>query len=124
MRVAVVGSRSWYERRYWWYVQHRLARLFKDMKVTELVSGGAGGIDSLAEEYATLRGIPLRVLKPDWKKGKRAGPERNSLIVESCDLLVAFWDGESRGTLDSIRKAEKADKLLAVYKGSRLVVVD
>lgn len=52
---------------------------------------------------------------PDWDKyGKSAGFKRNTTIVEACDTLLAFWDGKSRGTQDSIAKAEKLGKLTIV----------
>ncbi len=46
---------------------------------------------------------------------KAAGPRRNQLIVARCTDVIAFWDGKSPGTLDTIRKAMKAGKSCAVY---------
>lgn len=74
-----------------------------------VVSGGARGVDSWADEFAAARGIAVEVIKPDWKKyGKSAGFRRNKEIVAAADDVVAFWDGQSRGTLHSIRLAHKA----------------
>ena len=39
---------------------------------------------------------------------------RNSLIVADCDMVVAFWDGRSRGTLDTITKAVQAGKRVEI----------
>lgn len=91
--------------------------------VLSIVTGDANGADRAAREWWQClqadrehweghhhRGS-LTVHKADWDKhGKAAGPIRNSLIVADCDEVIAFWDGVSRGTLDTIRKATKAGK--------------
>jgi hypothetical protein len=60
----------------------------------------------------------LEVFYPDWDKyGKKAGPLRNELIIQSADLVLAFWDGTSRGTKSSIDFALKYKKELRVYFG-------
>jgi hypothetical protein len=41
---------------------------------------------------------------------------RNTQIVEHSDIVVAFWDRKSRGTVDTMEKAKKA--------GKRLIVID
>lgn len=81
-----------------------------------IVSGGARGVDAWAEEFATERGIEVISIKPNWKKyGKSAGFKRNKEIVNEADDVVAFWDGQSRGTLDTVRKAHKAQKPYAIF---------
>ena len=83
----------------------------------EIVSGGAEGVDSIAEYWAYIHWVPCRVFKPDWKAyGKRAGAIRNKQIVDYCDKLLAFWDGKSKGTLISIEMAKAAGKLEKVYQ--------
>ena len=77
----------------------------------EVISGGAKGADSLGEKFAKIYQCKVTVFKPDWKKyGKSAGFRRNQTIVDNCDMVLAFWDGVSRGTEDTIRKAKKARK--------------
>lgn len=110
MKIAIVGSRN-----------------FKPLsKVTEyvhtleqgtvVVSGGARGVDKTAEIAATAAGLTVEVFLPDWEKhGRRAGIFRNTKIIEFCDQLVAFWDEESRGTQDSIRKARIAGKPVKIF---------
>lgn len=84
---------------------------------TLIVSGGAQGADSLGARWAKEYGVPVRIFKPDWTKyGKAAGFMRNTDIVEAADVVVAFWDGVSNGTRDSIAKAEKAGKAVLVVK--------
>lgn len=102
--VAVVGSRD---------VAPEAAELVRDFIASlpadaVIVSGGAGGVDSLAAESAHARGLRVVVYPADWKKhGRRAGLIRNTQIVEDCTELVAFWNGVSRGTMDSVRKARE-----------------
>ena len=118
LKLAVVGSRE--------FNDYTLLTLFLDAykaKTPELilVSGGAVGADELAERYAKENNLQMIVFKPDWKKyGKTAGFLRNLTIVEEADEVIAFWDGESRGTLDSINKAKKIKKPLLEVKYKEL----
>jgi len=114
MKLAIVGSRTFndYDLFEYWI------GYFDGDLIEELVSGGAKGADSLAEKYAKLYwGCPIRIFQPDWNKfGKQAGFIRNQQIVDNCDVVLAFWDGKSRGTKDTIDKARKAKKpTLIVY---------
>jgi predicted Rossmann fold nucleotide-binding protein DprA/Smf involved in DNA uptake len=77
---------------------------------TVVVSGGARGVDGAAANAARDVGLVVVEYLPDWSKGKQAGLERNTLIVEQSDRVVAFWDGKSRGTIDTICKANRAGK--------------
>ena len=90
MKVAVIGSRSL-----------RVDDLGKFLPedVTEIVSGGAKGVDTSAREYAQAHGIPLTEFLPDYRRYGRGAPlRRNITIIEYADLVLAFWDGKSRGT--------------------------
>lgn len=82
---------------------------------TTVLSGGARGVDMLAVNAAKARGLAVEVIPADWDTlGRAAGPARNTLIVERADYVVAFWDGQSRGTADTIAKAREAGKLFRV----------
>lgn len=108
MRVAVIGSRGFndYEK-----VKETLSKI----NITLLVSGGAKGADLLGERYAKENNIETKIFIPDWDKhGKKAGFLRNTDIIENAELVVAFWDGESKGTLDSINKTKKQNKKLII----------
>ncbi len=75
------------------------------------MSGGAKGVDSWAESAAKFRDLDTLICLPDWEKyGKAAGFQRNSLIVDNSDVVIAFWNGNSGGTMDTVRKAQKAGK--------------
>ena len=74
------------------------------------------GQSPIAETAATAHGLTVIIHHPDWEThGRKAGPLRNSKIVEDSDKVVAFWDGHSRGTQDTINKARRAGKLLAIH---------
>lgn len=76
--------------------------------LTEIVSGGARGVDRLGERWAKRQGISLRKFTADWAEyGKKAGILRNITMAEYADALIAFWDGRSRGTKHMISEAKR-----------------
>ena len=84
-------------------------------KITEVITGGARGIDTLAFQAAESAGIRNRQFLPDWCRfpGKlilKAYHERNQQIVDRCDVLLAVWNGKSRGTKNTLSYARKAGK--------------
>jgi len=106
-KIAIVGSRNY---RSEGNVADFVSSLGDDV---EIVSGGAGGVDSWAAKYA--KG-PIKIFYADWDTfGKSAGVKRNTLIVDYADEVYAFWDGLSNGTLDTIRKAAKEGKLRGIF---------
>jgi len=111
MRLAVVGSRN--------YEPLEDVRIFIRSLTPEtvIISGGARGVDRTAAEEAKKRGLAVEVFLPNWAMYPRsAGLIRNSRIVDECDELVAFWDGKSPGTRDSVKKASNVGKLRALYR--------
>jgi hypothetical protein len=105
----VIGSRAWTDER---LAFDTLDAVDSRLRIDVVVSGGAAGADSLGERWALARGREARIYRPDWKRGRGAGFERNSVIAEDCDALVAFWDGRSRGTLDTLKKAHGKPRLV------------
>ena len=82
------------------------------LREVQIVSGCCRGADALGERYAREHGIPVVRFPADWQAyGKAAGPIRNRKMAEYASegegILVAFWDGKSRGTASMIRLAEK-----------------
>ena len=85
--------------------------------ITEVVSGGAKGVDRLGEQYAMIRNIPLHIYEADWERnGRAAGPLRNKKMAENAEALIAIWDGVSRGTKNMIETAEKHGLLVYVKR--------
>jgi hypothetical protein len=78
---------------------------------TVLIVGGAPGVDLRAETRAIKRGLAYERYDADWDKhGKAAGFMRNTTMMEKSTRGVGFWDGHSRGTLDTIKKFKDAGK--------------
>jgi basic membrane lipoprotein Med (substrate-binding protein (PBP1-ABC) superfamily) len=83
--------------------------------ISFVISGGARGADKMGEVWANINSIPTVIHLPDWDKhGRAAGFIRNTLIVEEADVIIAFWDGISKGTLDSINKAKALNKPIRI----------
>lgn len=79
-----------------------------EFQITEVVSGMASGVDTLAIQYATENNLPLKEFHAEWNEYKRAaGPIRNREMANYGEALIAIWDGESRGTKNMIEEATK-----------------
>jgi hypothetical protein len=86
-------------------------------QITEIISGGAAGVDAAGEFYAKFMGIPLKVFPADWTKhGKAAGPIRNQQMAEYADALICIWDGKSKGSESMIREARKRNLKVYVHE--------
>ena len=105
MNVGVVGSRSFND---YPLLEKTLNNIIENKEDVTIVSGGASGADSWAEVYSIKHNCQLKVFEAEWDKyGKKAGMIRNKTIVEESDLIVAFWDGQSKGTANTIQEAKK-----------------
>lgn len=83
-----------------------------------LISGGAQGVDSLAEHFAKEFNLPITVVEADWEKeGKSAGVKRTIRIFEEYKPNMAFlvWDGASKGTGHTVDIARKYNVPTAIY---------
>ena len=107
VHCGIVGSRSITNKEYVFSVLNfYLARLLEENEVV-VVSGGAVGIDSLAENFVAEKNLKTEIYLPDWQThGKKAGFLRNQTIVDNSDYLIAITTG-SNGTADSIKRAQK-----------------
>ena len=110
MRVAVIGSRT---------ADERTVTQIRDHLppyTTMIISGGAKGVDQAAITVAKEQGIPFREILPDYAAyGKRAPLVRNNRIIDEADMVLAFWDGLSKGTQYVIAECLK--------KGKRVVYI-
>ena len=107
MKVAVIGSRE---------LEIKDFSQYLPPEVNEIVSGGARGIDLCAREYCKQHNIKLKEFLPDYKKYGRSAPlRRNIRIIEYSDLVLAFWDGKSRGTKFVIDNCKKMGIPIMVY---------
>lgn len=104
MKIAIVGSREPGNINFAKELEKRINIQSGDT----IISGGAKGIDSLAAEYATAHGLALVEIRPNYaKNGRGATFIRNREIVDNADMVVAFWNGTSKGTKYTIDYANK-----------------
>jgi hypothetical protein len=104
MKALVTGSRTWRD-------NQTIADTFRRFGVTAVVHGGARGADTCAHQEALRLGIVPIVYRADWATyGKAAGFIRNQAMLntEKPDVVLAFWDGQSRGTGHMIKIAKQA----------------
>lgn len=115
MKIAIVGSRSFkdYE-----LLKNEVEKFITENSLEEvtIVSGGAVGADTLAEQFAAEMGYKTVIFLPEYKKyGRGACHVRNTDIVETSEVVFAFWDGISTGTKDSIDKAQNLNKPVFIH---------
>lgn len=107
-RVIIAGTRSFndYE-----LLRDSCNNLLSEKQRTHtvvVISGTARGADQMGERYARERGFQLRRFPADWELyGKSAGHIRNAKMADNADALIAFWDGESKGTKNMIDNARR-----------------
>ena len=108
MKLLIAGSRT--------IKQFDLSLYIPD-DVALIISGGAGGIDEIAERYADDHRISKLILRPEYKLyGKVAPLRRNELMVSIADEVLLIWDGMSRGTAYTARIAEKMGKRVNIIQ--------
>ena len=137
MKVIIAGSRSITDYK---HVEDAMFKSNAYKLVTEVVSGGASGVDTLAIDWAKKHKVKYTVKKADWNNlkapgaeividesdksdslgyryyNRRAGLQRNEEMGNYADALVAIWDQESPGTLHMINYMKKLGKKVFVYK--------
>jgi len=113
MRLAIVGSREYSNYDETCEIIDFFAKRFK---LTEIVSGGARGADTLGKRYAVEHEISYKEFPALWDTyGKRAGFLRNRQIVEYSDMILAFWNG-SKGTKNTIDICKELQKRYYIIK--------
>ena len=102
MKLAIIGSRR---------LSITNIDSYIPKNVSEIVSGGAKGIDTIAVSYARQNNIPFTEFLPEYSKYGRIAPlKRNAQIAEYLDSVLAFWDGKSKGTKHTISHFKKLGK--------------
>ena len=111
MRVAIVGSRH--------FPDLERVEAFVDALPdgTRLVTGSASGVDAAATRVARRRGLAVQVIAAGFEEARDPGvaAARNQRLVDQCDLLVAFWDGASRGTRATVDRALDSGREVQVF---------
>ena len=110
MKLLVAGSRSIRE--------YDLGRHIP-ADTTLIITGGAEGIDTMAETYADEKRLSKLILRPQYERyGKSAPLKRNEKMVELCDTVLIVWDGCSRGTEYTLKYAQKIGKNVILIQES------
>lgn len=108
MKVAIIGSRGLTITDFSPYLP---------AETTEIVSGGARGIDQSAKEFALRNGFKYTEFLPDYARYKKGAPlMRNTEIIAYADMVIAFWDGKSRGTKFVIDKCGEIGREVRVVE--------
>ena len=102
MKLLIVGSRS---------ITDFDLSPYVSAEVTTIISGGAGGVDSLAEQYADLHRLSKYIMRPRYDLYGRAAPlKRNEEMVDMADAVLVIWDGSSKGAQYTLKYAKKMNK--------------
>lgn len=115
IKLAIVGSRTFNDEIFF---KEKLQGWIEKYDIPDfIVSGGAKGADTMAQNYAIENEIELIVFKPDYSKyaGKIAPLMRNTQIVNECTHVLAFPSESGSGTQDTIRKAKKLGKSVDIH---------
>lgn len=105
MRIAIIGSRNFND---YQLLKDKLSLLNQQNKITLVVSGGAKGADTLGEKWAIENNVERLIFKPNYDLfGRKAPLIRNKEIIDNVDYVIAFWDGESRGTMYAVNYAKQ-----------------
>ena len=114
MKVAIVGSRHY-------AAPARVTEYVGSLpRGATIITGSASGVDAAATRAAREKGIPVQVLPASFEELADAskGAARNQRLVDACDVLVAFWDGSSKGTRSTVDRALDSGKEVHVFVAS------
>ena len=102
MKLLIVGSRS---------ITDFDLSPYIPTGVDTIISGGAYGIDILAEQYADRNHISKYILRPRYELYGRAAPlKRNEQMVDMADAVLVIWDGKSKGAQYTTKYTKKTNK--------------
>ena len=108
MKLLIVGSRG---------IKSFDLSPYVTEDIDTIISGGADGIDSLAEQYADKHRLSKYILRPSYKVYGRYAPlKRNEKMVEMADSVLIIWDGCSKGTKYTLEYAKKANKPITLVQ--------
>lgn len=119
-KVAVIGSRDFPHLD---MVEYFVLRLPVD---TMVVSGGARGVDTVAQKIAEEQGMAWMVIRPDYQAypSYSAPKMRNQEIALASDEMHAFWDGFSEGTADAIERMHKLKRPVTIHYADGVTVME
>ena len=82
-----------------------------------IITGSASGVDAEATKAARAKGISVQVMPASFEELSDASKSaaRNQRLIDVCDVLVAFWDGASKGTRATVDRALDSGKDVHVF---------
>jgi predicted Rossmann fold nucleotide-binding protein DprA/Smf involved in DNA uptake len=121
-QIAIVGSRRFSNNRSNFRRAEKFVKSNIDIdNIDRIISGGADGADSIAEDFANKYDVEFIEILPEFKvkedRDYRVQDffERNTEIAKLCDTMFVFWDQESSGTDDVRSKAIKFGKTVYTW---------
>ena len=113
--IAVIGSRNFCD---YSFFAEKLEHLLQNLSDYSFVSGGCkDSADALIVRFCQENNFKLIEHLPDWELHKKAaGIIRNKLIINDATHIIAFWDGISKGTANSLKLAEKRNLPIKIIK--------
>lgn len=131
MRIAIVGSRSITDvKRVKSIIDLAVPLLTYEKAPVTVLSGGAKGVDTIAQEWASDRSLDFILFKPYHLVDKRVSYEakyffvRNKQMVDNCDAVLVIWDETSKGCFDAAKYANKCNKPVALYSTEQDKLLD
>lgn len=112
-KIAIIGSRDFKNKT---FLDEKMKEIQKEFPISQIISGGAKGADTIGVQWANKNDIETKVFYPDFKKHKGAYHFRNRQIVKESDIIVAFWNGYSTGTKYTINYAKTLEKKVIIIK--------
>ena len=108
MKLLVVGSRN---------IKDFDLTPYINSNADTIISGGANGIDTLAEQYADSHRLSKYILRPRYDLYGRSAPlKRNDHMVDIADAVLIIWDGKSKGTEHTLKYANKSGKPVTIIR--------
>lgn len=108
MKLLIVGSRS---------ITNFDLSVYIPPNTEMIISGGANGVDMLAEQYADKHRLSKMIIRPQYDRyGKAAPLKRNEQMVDMADEILVIWDGISKGTAYTVKYAQKQSKSVHVIQ--------
>ena len=108
MKLLIVGSRS---------ITNFDLSPYIPADVDTVISGGASGIDTLAERYADLHRLSKYIVRPQYNLYGRVAPlKRNEQMVDMADAVLVIWDGRSKGTQYTLKYTQKKNKPITLVR--------
>ncbi len=123
IRITVCGSRNFIDEKFVNKYLSEFIQFLKKQFENEIniiiISGKAKGPDTFGENFAKNNNLQIEEFPADWDKhGKRAGYIRNKEMIDISNIVIAFYDGTSKGTAHSIKLA-KDKGILTLVAGTK-----